>query len=86
MMEATWTRIFQNGILLISVLVLFFLIDVHVGLIMTASALVALLLLMALRSRGIPLWLTLRQMSATFFGFLSEQLVAIEDIRANGAT
>ncbi len=53
---------------------------------MTLFAGVALLVLMSLRRRAIPIWKQNREMIATFYGFLSERLTGTEDIRANGAT
>lgn len=72
-------------VLLIAMLVVFFFIHWLVGVVMTAFALCALLIMMRIRRRSIPLWKAMRQKSAEFYGFLSERLVGTEDIRANGA-
>ncbi len=79
-------HLLSNTVLLIGVLVLLFRVDWRVGLAVTAFALVALLILIRIRSRAVPYWIADRQMSANFFGFLGEQLAGTEDIRANGAT
>ena len=79
-------NLLSNALLLLVVLLLFFLIDWRVGVIMTAFASVAFLVLLWLRRRAIPSWGESRQMSATFYGFLGEHLAGTADIRANGAT
>jgi len=76
----------SNMLLLFGVLVLFFDIDWRVGVTMTAFSAVAFLIMLYLRHRAIPFWKEQRQMSALFYGFLSERLGGTEDIRANGAT
>src|SRR5260221_1049464 len=76
----------SNMLLLLGVLVLFFYIDWRVGVTMTAFSAVAFLIMLYLRQRAIPFWKEQRQMSALFYGFLSERLGGTEDIRANGAT
>jgi ATP-binding cassette subfamily B protein len=73
-------------LLLLSMLILLYGIDWRVGLSMTLLACVTLFILMRLRLRVIPIWVALREMSATFFGFLGEHLSGTEDVRANGAT
>jgi ABC-type multidrug transport system fused ATPase/permease subunit len=73
-------------LLLLSMLILLYGIDWRVGLAMTLLACVTLFILMRLRLRVVPIWVALRQMSATFFGFLGEHLGGTEDVRANGAT
>lgn len=76
----------MNALLLFGILALFFTIHWLVGVVMTAFSLFALLALGRMRRRIVPLWTAERQMSATFYGFLSERLGGTEDIRANGAT
>ena len=78
-------NLMSNLLLLLGMLVLFFVIHWLVGLVMSVFALVALSILSYLRQRSIPLWKEQRQMSATYYGFLSERLDGLEDIRANGA-
>jgi ABC-type multidrug transport system fused ATPase/permease subunit len=75
-----------NTLLLLGILALFFTIHWLVGVVMTAFSVLALLALGRMRRRIVPLWTAERQMSATFYGFLSERLGGTEDIRANGAT
>ncbi len=75
-----------NAILLIGILALLFRVDWRVGLAITLFALIALVILISIRSRAVPYWVADRQASADFFGFLGEQLTGTEDIRANGAT
>ncbi|HEY5005384.1 MAG TPA: ABC transporter ATP-binding protein [Ktedonobacteraceae bacterium] len=73
-------------LLLLGILILFFTISWLVGVVMSAFSVVVLLILMRMRRRITPLWKAERQMSAIFYGFLSERLGGTEDIRANGAT
>ena len=75
-----------NIVLLIGVLIAVYLADWRAGLLLTVFALAALLVLMRIRRYANPLWVTYRQIVATFFGFLGEHLAATEDMRANGAT
>lgn len=75
-----------NGILLIGILVVLFLVDWRVGLAIGIFAVAALVILVRLRGWAVSRWVTLRQISADFFGFLGEQLASTEDIRASGAT
>ncbi len=49
---------------------------------MTAFALMALAILIRIRSFAVPYWAQVRETSATFFGFLGEQLSGTEDIRS----
>lgn len=79
-------HLLSNTVLLIGVLLLLFGTDWRVGLAVTAFVVVALFILIGIRSRAVPFWVADRQMSANFFGFLGEQLAGTEDIRANGAT
>ncbi|HEU5199766.1 MAG TPA: ABC transporter ATP-binding protein, partial [Ktedonobacterales bacterium] len=79
-------NLLSNALLLLVVLVLFFMIDWRVGVIMSAFAGVAFLVLLRLRRQAIPSWKESRQKSATFYGFLSEHLAGTADLRANGAT
>jgi ABC-type multidrug transport system fused ATPase/permease subunit len=67
-------------------LIVLFLVDWRVGLSLTAFALLALFILLRIRSQAVPSWNADRQMSADFYGFLGERLAGTEDIRANGAT
>ncbi|HEY3341678.1 MAG TPA: ABC transporter ATP-binding protein, partial [Anaerolineae bacterium] len=78
-------QLFGNGLLLIGVLVMFFLVDWRVGGVMTVFAIVAFIMLSRISSLAGPRWATARQSSAELFGFLEERLSGTEDIRANGA-
>jgi ATP-binding cassette, subfamily B, bacterial len=73
-------------LLLLGILILFFTINWLVGVVMSAFSVLVMLILMRMRRRITPLWTAERQMSAVFYGFLSERLGGTEDIRANGAT
>ena len=79
-------HLLSNVILLIGILALMFRIDWRVGLAVSMFALLALFILVRIRGRAVSRWVADRQMSANFYGFLSEQLAGTEDIRANGAT
>jgi ATP-binding cassette subfamily B protein len=74
-----------SAVFMVGILVLLFLEDWRVGLALSAFAVLALLLLMKLRSFAVPAWAAEREASAQFYGFLGEQLSGTEDIRANGA-
>ncbi|GHO48059.1 ABC transporter ATP-binding protein [Ktedonospora formicarum] len=74
-----------NGILLLSVLVLLYSVDWRVGLGMTIFVIVALIVMARIRSVATPAWAADRQASADFYGFLSEYLAGLQDIRSSGA-
>lgn len=78
-------NLMSNLLLLVLMLVLFFAMSWLVGVVMSAFAVLALLVASYLRKRAIPLWKEQRRMSAEYYGFLSERLGGVEDIRANGA-
>src|SRR5258707_6436840 len=75
-----------NVVLLIGVLIAVYFADWRAGLVLTAFSLTTLLILLRLRGYANPLWVSYRQLVATFYGFLGEHLAATEDMRANGAT
>ncbi len=75
-----------NVVLLIGVLIAVYFADWRAGLVLTAFSLTTLLILLRLRRYANPLWVSYRQLVATFYGFLGEHLAATEDMRANGAT
>ncbi|MEO6890382.1 MAG: ABC transporter ATP-binding protein [Ktedonobacteraceae bacterium] len=79
-------NLLSSALMVVGVLLLFFRIDWHLGLVFTGFCLLTLSLLMLIRRRALPFTLANRQCSADFFGFLGEQLVGTEDVRANGAT
>jgi ATP-binding cassette, subfamily B, bacterial len=76
----------SNIVLLIGVLVLLFFEDWRVGLGMTLFALIALAILIRMRSIAVPYWTAVREASAHFFGFLGERLAGTEDIRSSAAS
>jgi len=75
-----------NIILILGVLILLSREDWRLGLAMTTFAIPTLFILTLIHKYSIPCWIATRQKSADFFGFLGEQLMGTEDIRANGAT
>jgi ABC-type multidrug transport system fused ATPase/permease subunit len=75
-----------NLALVVGVLALLFREDWRVGLAMAVFALGALAVLIRIRSFAVPYWARVRETSATFFGFLGEQLAGTEDVRSSGAT
>ncbi len=76
----------SNVILMVGVLIAVYVADWRAGLVLTAFSLITLLILLRLRRYANPLWVSYRQLVATFYGFLGEHLAATEDMRANGAT
>lgn len=76
----------SNVILLVGVLIAVYIADWRAGLVLTTFSLATLLILLRLRRYANPLWVSYRQLVATFYGFLGEHLAATEDMRANGAT
>jgi len=75
-----------NIILIAGILILLFREDWRIGLALSIFTLFALPLLTHLRAYAVRFWTAERQQDAEFFGFLGEQLVGTEDVRANGAT
>lgn len=78
-------HVLGNGLLLVGILIVLFFEDWRAGLSLSIFSLMALLLLLSLRSFAVMPWAEYRQMGAEFFGFLGEHLAGREDIRANGA-
>ncbi len=78
-------NLMSNLLLLAIMLGLFFAMHWLVGVVMSAFAGLALLLASYLRKRAVPLWKEQRRINAEYYGFLSERLSGLEDIRANGA-
>lgn len=76
----------SNLLLLAGAIALLFREDWRVGTGLGLFALVALAILIRIRSFAVPFWDAVRDRSAGFFGFLGEQLAGTEDVRANGAT
>lgn len=78
-------QLFANGLLLIGVLAMFFLVDWRVGGVMTVFSAIAFLMLGRISTLTVPRRAKERQASAELYGFLEERLSGTEDIRANGA-
>lgn len=74
-----------NGLLLVGILTVLWFEDWRVGLSLMVFVLSALGLLTRLHTIAVPAWAAYRQLSAEFFGFLSEHLTGKEDLRANDA-
>lgn len=74
-----------NVLLLLSILILFFIIDWRVGIATIALSLAIFWTLIYLRKKAIPAWGEQRQQSATFYGMLSEWLLGTEDISTSGS-
>jgi ATP-binding cassette subfamily B protein len=78
-------KVILNGLLLLGVVILLFLIDWRVGLPSAVSVVVAMLSAGALTRPLARYSVKERQASAELFGLLEERLSGAEDIRANGA-
>jgi len=74
-----------NGVLLVGVLVLLYLVDWRIGLVLSAFVVLALIAMLRIRALATPHWVAERQASADFYGFLGEYLAGLEDVRSNGA-
>lgn len=77
--------ILANILLLAGVVAVIFRENALVGVIMAVYALFTLWALNAVRSLAIPAWGSAREASASFYGFLEEQLSGTEDTRSSGA-
>ena len=75
-----------NALLLLVILIVLGVEDWRMGAAFTAFSMLTLGLLIRIRRVAVPFLIKVREMSATFYGFLSEWLLGTEDIRANGAT
>lgn len=78
-------KVVGNLALLAAVLVALFTEDWRLGVALTLFALLALWLLIKLRSFAVPYWLKVRAKAAEFAGFVSERLAGVEDLRGVGA-
>jgi ATP-binding cassette, subfamily B, bacterial len=78
-------HVLGNAILLVGILAVLFFENRLAGFSLTLFALVALFLLLGLRSMAIAPWSQYRQIAAEFYGFIGEHIAGREDIRANGA-
>lgn len=73
-----------NFVLLAGVLALLFLEDWRIGLALTLFVLSALFAIERIRAIAVPYWKKVREINGNFYGFISEQLGGVEDIRSNG--
>ena len=74
-----------NGALIVGVLGLLAYVDWRVGLGLGAFVVLALIAMLRIRATATPLWAAERQASADFYGFLSDYLSGLEDIRSSRA-
>lgn len=74
-----------NAVLLVGVLVMVWREDSRAGLALTAFAVVAVVVLLRLRTVAVERWRRMREVSAQLFGFFGERLGGTEDIRSSGA-
>lgn len=74
-----------NAVLIAGVLGLLLVVDWRVGLGLSAFVGLALIVMLRIRAAAVPAWAAERQASADFYGFLSEYLAGLEDIRSSGA-
>ncbi|MEM6433768.1 MAG: ABC transporter ATP-binding protein, partial [Cyanobacteria bacterium P01_D01_bin.115] len=78
-------QVVGNGLLVIGVLGILWIEDWRAGLSLSLFALAAFGILARLQTLAVVPWRTYRQISAEFYGFVTEHLSGLEDIRANGA-
>jgi len=79
-------QLLANIVLIIGVLVMLFREDWRAGVGLTLFAVLAVFIMLRVRSIGVPRWIAARQKTSEAFGFVGEVLHGTEDIRANGAT
>ena len=77
--------ILGNSLLLLGILAVLWLEDWRAGLSLTLFVRFAVGGLTRLLRFALPVWVAYRQLSARFFGFLSEYLAGREDLQANGS-
>ncbi len=78
-------QLLGNSLLLLGSLGIFFWLDWPLGCLLLGYIFLFLTSTTLLRKRLVPLWIKQRQTSADFYGFLSEWLAGLADIRANDA-
>ncbi len=78
-------QVAANAFLLTGMLAVLYTVDWRAGLALSGFAVLNLLVLLRTRHSAMPGWQASRQASSEFFGYLSERLGGLEDIRANGA-
>lgn len=74
-----------SGLLILGILGVLWTVDWRIGLMITIFMLVALAAMLRIRTAATPEWARQRQASADFYGFLSEYLAGLEDVRSSGA-
>jgi ABC-type multidrug transport system fused ATPase/permease subunit len=74
-----------SGILIVGILGVLWTVDWQIGLVITIFMVIALVVMGRIRSAATPEWARQRQASADFYGFLSEYLAGLEDVRSSGA-
>lgn len=77
--------VIANTVLLVILIALLYAVDWRIGPSVTLLTIVAVRVLWVMRKRTTHRWATFREASARFFGALSEWLIGLEEIRANGA-
>ncbi len=77
-------QILGGGLLLVGILAVLFLQDWRIGVLLTGFALVAGVILHAIRRIASGHWERLRQAWSELSGFLEERIAGLDDIRANG--
>ena len=78
-------QVIGNIVLVTGVLIVLWLEDWRAGLGLSLFALLSLGILVRLQALAVGPWRIYRQLSAEFYGFVTEHLSGLEDIRANGA-
>ncbi|WP_010099274.1 ABC transporter ATP-binding protein [Ornithinibacillus scapharcae] len=81
-----WVVSVSNFILLLGILVLLTVEDWRVGVIFTLFSLVSMLTINKIRRLAIPHWGSMRQASASLFGFIEERVAGAKDIKATGGS
>jgi ATP-binding cassette, subfamily B, bacterial len=74
-----------NSVVISGIIVAIFLITWQVGVVLAAYAAVAIVVLLRLRNFALDSYASLREASASLFGFLEERLRGVEDIRSADA-
>ncbi|MEM1256743.1 MAG: ABC transporter ATP-binding protein, partial [Cyanobacteria bacterium P01_H01_bin.21] len=78
-------QVVGNCLLVLGILTVLWFEDWRAGIALSLFALVSLGMLMRLQAIAVAPWRTYREISAEFYGFVTEHLSGLEDIRANGA-
>lgn len=74
-----------NFLLIAGVMGLLFTVDWRIGLGLSVFVVLALAIMLKIRSLGTPYFTAERQESANFYGFVGETLTGLEDVRSSGA-